>query len=105
MVKYGFNRDTILFNNLYQKDSLLSTIFCKNFSDANISVLKIELGCGCTKTKLIDSIIKPGDSVAIFIKYLPSLNKDSGQVIKYITVRTNSSPTFLNLVIKGNVVK
>ncbi len=102
---YGLNKDTLYFGLIKQSDTFYNKIFCKNYSKSKINILKIEPGCGCTKTFFSDSVINVGDSIPIFVKYIPAQNHDSGNIIKYITVRTNSNPAFLNLIIIGKVVK
>lgn len=63
----------------------------------------MQAGCGCTKTSLTDSSINKGDSIPILVKYIPSESNDIGPILKYISIRTNSTPAFLNIVIEGEV--
>lgn len=102
---YRLSEDSLIFNTIHQSDSFKKTIYCINNSDNEIKIVKIATGCGCTSTILKDSIVKTNDSVPIYIKYLPLINKDSGLVTKYITIRTNSNPVFTNIKIKGEVIK
>ena len=102
---YGFNVDSLIFEQINQSDTFQTKVFCRNYSNKEIKILQIEPGCGCTKTYLMDSIIKVNDSIPIFVTYIPYESNDSGSILKYITVRTNSNPAFLNLVIKGMVNK
>ena len=67
--------------------------------------MHIENGCGCTSGVIRDSLVPANDSSKIHLYYIPSLTKDSGKIIKYITVRTNSYPPFKNVLIKGEVIK
>lgn len=103
--EYALSKDTLLFNSLNFTDTLNQVIYLKNYSNSEIKVFKIENGCGCTSALLNDSIVKPNDSIAIQIFYTPFVVKDSGEIIKYITFRTNATSPFKNLIIKGFVRK
>lgn len=78
-------------------------VYLRNFSDSEIRILNIENGCGCTSGHITDSTLKAGDSVRIQVSYIPLITKDSGFVLKYITIRTNADPPFRNIIIKGEV--
>jgi Protein of unknown function (DUF1573) len=103
--KYKISKDTINFGQLESTDTLLYTLQIKNISDSIIKITNIESACGCTSVLLKDSTLKVSDSIPIQITYIPSLNKDSGRIIKFITFRTNSYPVFKNLIITGNILK
>lgn len=102
---YGFKVDTLLFGKINQLDTFNKKIYCYNYSDLPINIIKIEASCGCTKPRIIDSTINPMDSVPIIMEYIPKLSNDSGKINKYLTLRTNSSPAFVNLILKGEVIK
>jgi Protein of unknown function (DUF1573) len=103
---YKLSIDTTVFVDLNFNDTLKQIVFIKNMSLSNLKVLKIESGCGCTSTVINDSTIKSKDSLPVQISYIPSKSNDSGGVIKYITIRTNSKTMpFKNIILKGNVIK
>jgi len=102
---FSLSVDTLAFKELNYTDSFQQIVFCKNSTNVKIRILQIENGCGCTSGILKDSVIETNDSVPILIKYIPSYSKDSGAIIKYLTIRSNSSPPFKNIIIKGNVIK
>ena len=103
--KYRLSVDTLFFGLIKQSDTAIRTVYIFNSSVSKIGILREETACGCTKTALKDSTVNSNDSIPIFVKYIPSLNKDSGDIIRYITVRTNSEPPFINLVVRAKVIK
>jgi hypothetical protein len=102
---YVLNKDTIDFGKMKFTDTLTEIIYLKNLSIKDVKITNVEVACGCTSALLKDSIINVDDSVPITIRYMPSFAKDSGAVVKFLTFRTNSTPIFTNLVIKGKVIK
>lgn len=95
--------DSINFGNITSKDTFSTEVVIRNNSARILRILHVENGCGCTTGFIKDSTVASNDSTSIRISYIPSLTKDSGKVIKYITVRTNADPPFKNIVIKGEV--
>jgi Protein of unknown function (DUF1573) len=102
---YVLSKDTLVFSLLNYTDTLNQVVYLKNYSNADIKILKIENGCGCTSAFLNDSIAKPNDSIPIQIIYSPFAVKDSGKIVKYITFRTDAKMPFKNLTLKGFVGK
>ncbi len=100
---YRFNIDTVNFKTIKKNDTLIRTVYILNESNLPIKIMDVENGCGCTSTLLNDSIIKSKDSLPLVITYIPSIVKDSGEIIKFLSLRSNSIPAFLNLTIKGKV--
>lgn len=85
-------------------DTLKKTIILYNKSEKPIKILGIDNSCGCTSAILIDSIIPPLDSSILNIMYVPKLSKDSGNILKYITIKSNSIPAFENITLKGKII-
>lgn len=105
-LKISLSNDTIYFNSLKFNDTLKSFVYCYNKSQQNIKILRLENACGCTSGILNDSIIKSNDSVLVNIKYVPKFSNDSGKVLKFLSIRTNSNTVpFLNIILKGDVIK
>lgn len=102
---YGFKSDTLNFGQINQRDTFKERVFCYNNSDQPIKVINIESSCGCTKSSITDSIIDSNDSIPILVQYIPLHSNDSGKVLRFITLRTNSNPAFVNLKVKGEVIK
>lgn len=102
---YVLNEDTIDFGKMRSIDTLTKVIYLKNLSSKQVKITNIEVACGCTSALLKDSIINVNESMPITIKYIPAFAKDSGAVVKFLTFRTNSTPAFTNLIIKGKVIK
>lgn len=104
-VNYNLNSDTANFGKIGYNDTFEKVIHLRNISNYEIKILKIENGCGCTSGKIVDSTVKANDSVGILVSYIPLLTKDSGFVEKYITIRTDATPPFRNIVLIGEVRK
>ncbi|MGC4104542.1 DUF1573 domain-containing protein [Ferruginibacter sp.] len=102
---YRLSSDTIDFINLPYRDTLNKIIYLQNESDSLLYVKKIETECGCTAVQIKDSLVKPGDSTPIQIRYVPSAANDTGNIMKFITFRVNSVPTFVNVTIKGKILR
>ncbi|MBP6022063.1 DUF1573 domain-containing protein [Ferruginibacter sp.] len=105
VLKNELNLDTLYFKSLKFTDTLNRIIYFKNYTNVDIKIVKIENGCGCTSVLLKDSIVKKNDSLPIQITYEPFKVKDSGNVTKYITFRTNGNTPFRNLIITGYIDK
>lgn len=103
-IYYKLSVDTLNFGTIKFTDTLNTNIYVINMADSNILIKNIENACGCTTALLKDSVLKVNDSVALEIQYIPALVKDSGSIIKFVTLRTNSFPPFINLVIRGKIV-
>lgn len=102
---YGFKVDTLYINKVNQLDTFRTEVYCYNYSDLPIKVVNVASSCGCTKSKILDSVIKPMDSIPLFIEYIPLQSNDTGKIIRYVTLRTNSNPAFANLILTGEVTK
>ena len=86
-------------------DTLRKVVVLYNKSEKPIKITGIENGCGCTSTILKDSTISPFDSSFIRITYIPKMSKDSGNILKYITIKSNTKPVFHNIILKGEVLQ
>lgn len=104
-VKYSLSEDTLSFATMRSSDTFQKTIYFKNHFSDHIKIVQFETGCGCTTTLLKDSIAKANDSTAITILYIPLKWKDSGIVYKYVTIRTNSTPSFKNITVMGKIIQ
>lgn len=102
---YVLSIDTIFFGKINYSDTLSKVIYLKNYSTSEIKILAIENACGCTSGKIHDSLVKVNDSVAINISFMPAVSRDTGSVIKYMTIRTSANPPFRNVIIKAEVKK
>ena len=81
-----------------------------NFSVINdtrdkIKIFSIQSECGCISESIEDSIIKPYDSLKIWLKYIPAISSDSGLTKKSITITSTDSNPFLTLTLTSNVLK
>lgn len=97
--------DTIFFSKINYNDTLSAIMHCRNNSTNDIKILGIENACGCTSGDLNDSIIKPNDSILVKITYIPKISEDSGKVLKFLSLRTNSDIPFINIILKGEIFK
>lgn len=86
-------------------DTLNKIVFIKNKTEDKIKITDVENGCGCTSLILNDSLIKPHDSLALKLIYIPVKSGDTGNVTKYFTLRVDQKPFFKNLILKGRVTK
>ena len=103
--EYKLSNETLFFAALNFNDTLSKIIYFENLTLKSMKILKIENACGCTSAFVSDSIVNAMDSVPIQIFYIPSKSNDSGNVLKYITIRSNAKIPFVNLIITGNIKK
>lgn len=85
-------------------DTLKKSVVLYNKSDRPIKILGIDNSCGCTSAVLKDSTILPLDSSMLHIMYVPKIARDSGNILKYITIKSNSTPAFRNITLKGKLI-
>ena len=95
--------DSIFFS-LKNSDTLKKKLVLYNKSENLIKITGIENGCGCTVAIINDSTIKSSDSSFLQITYIPQISKDSGDVLRYITIKSNTIPAFKNIILKGKVL-
>jgi hypothetical protein len=93
----GFN-----FGKAAQHAQLTHTFWIKSVGTDTLDITKVEPGCSCTQAPLSDSIIAPGDSVALEIQF--STRSYRGFVAKRPYIETNASADKLYLRIDCELV-
>lgn len=73
----------------------------ENTGDGVLVITSARAECGCTKPEFPDEGIAPGKTGVIKVTYNP-LGRPGG-FTKVVTVRTNGSPSKINLKIRGTV--
>jgi len=92
----------INFGTISSKDTVTKIFKLYNSSDVPLKISKVGTSCGCTGAILSDSIIKTGDFAEIQATFIPRPG-EAGVVKNSIVVRSNTSPSFTTLYLKGNV--
>jgi len=73
-----------------------------NTGNEPLSIIKVQVGCGCTAVDYPESPIAPGDTAVVALTYNPSGRP--GQFSKQAIVFTNTVPKRVILEITGNVI-
>lgn len=92
VVNFSINRDT----------SFETIFYVKNNGLDNLIISEIATECGCVVGTLLDSIVFPNDSIALKVKYTPKPT-DSGEIFRFISIRTNGIPPIKSVSMRGNV--
>ena len=74
----------------------------KNTGDAPLVVTNVSASCGCTVPEKPEQPIRPGETG--FIKAKFDSDKRPGETMKTVTVTSNTSPAFPELILKGKVL-
>ncbi|MDI9364603.1 MAG: DUF1573 domain-containing protein [Flavobacterium sp.] len=80
-----------------------SKVYVKNQGSNKLNILEVSSSCGCTVGVLKDSILLPFDSVSLDIKFTPN-KVDSGEVIRFISLRTNGTPPVKSIEIRAKII-
>lgn len=90
------------FNTIKVGDTISKTFTIKNVSDNQLNIKDIKSSCGCTITKIKDTVVQAGSSTEIVATY--TAGKDiTGDVKKSIVIDANTDPRFTVLYLKGTV--
>ena len=84
---------TINFGRVTQSKIITSSFFVKSTGNEPVKVTMLWSGCGCTEVALTDSIIAPGDSLRIPIRF--STGRMQGPVVKKPEIQTSASKSDL----------
>lgn len=101
--KIEFNQTTYDFGSIKEDGGPVTHEF--TFTNKGTEPLKIKSAraeCGCTKPEYPKKEIAPGESASIKVTYNP-LGRPGG-FTKVVAVRTNGSPSKVNLKIRGSVI-
>ena len=74
----------------------------KNTGTAPLVVTNVSASCGCTVPEKPEQPIRPGETG--FIKAKFDSDKRPGETMKTVTVTSNTSPAFPELILKGKVL-
>ncbi len=74
----------------------------KNTGNAPLVVTNVSASCGCTVPEKPEQPIRPGETG--FIKAKFDSDKRPGETMKTVTVTSNTSPAFPELILKGKVL-
>lgn len=74
----------------------------KNTGDGNLVIHSAKAECGCTTPRYPEQAIAPGETGVIKVTFNP-LGRPGG-FTKVVTVRSNGTPSKINLKIRGTVV-
>ena len=85
-------------------DILKHTFTLKNESKKTLNIKGVNTTCGCTTSKVKQTVLKPGESTDIEVKFNPK--GYFGPVEKFIYVNTDDlDKPVIRLIIKADVVK
>lgn len=93
---------TMNFGRVTQGKVVTTDFFVKSIGNEPLKITTLWSGCGCTEIPLTDSIIKPGDSLQLRIKF--STGQMQGVVVKHPTVQTSASEEVIKLSIMAEVL-
>ena len=94
--------DTFDFGKVIQNATNTHTFWIKSTGTDTLRITAVEPGCGCTQIPLTDSVIAPGDSLALGIIF--STRSFIGHVNKRPFIVTNATPTNANLSIYAEIL-
>jgi len=76
----------------------------ENVGDADLQVLHVASGCGCTVPKYSKSAVKPGKKGKIEVTF-DAKGRQLGNFTKSVTVYFNSVKSYVRIFVKGKVVE
>ncbi len=95
--KRKINLDTIKVN-----DTIYKSIIIRNVGDYNLLIKKMESSCGCTISKIKDSIVEPGKYTLARIRII--VPNEEGEFERSIVLRSNAKEIFSIIDINGFVL-
>jgi hypothetical protein len=98
---YLVSPSNILFSTI-RGSSFDTTVYVKNTGSEKLIISEIATPCGCLVGKLSDSSVQLNDSVPMRLFFTPNAS-DSGEVIRYISIRTNGIPSIKTIELRGHV--
>ena len=99
---FSFPYQTYDFGKVRKNKKQHHTFVVTNTGTANLLILYISTGCGCTTTSYPKDPIPPGKKGKIKVSYDPT-NQHTGPFRKSITIYFNSSKNYTRLFIKGDI--
>ena len=99
---YSINPISISFNVL-RGSKFDTVVYVKNKASKDLFISEIATACGCTGGLLKDSTIMPNDSVQLKVSFTPD-TKDSGNVVRFISIRTNGTPAIKTNELRAKVI-
>ncbi len=93
---------TVNFGRVTQSKMVTTSFFVKSVGDVPLKITMLWSGCGCTEVELTDSIVKPGDSLRVPIRF--STGRMQGPVVKQPEIQTNASNDLIKLSILADVI-
>lgn len=92
-----------VYNLLAKRDSTyINTVYVKNNTSQEVKIINISTSCGCTVASLKDSVVNCRDSVPVSILYTAK-QSDTGNLVRYVSVRTNGIPPIKTIELKVKI--
>lgn len=94
----------INFGKIHSNQTIIKKFNLTNNSSKDLIIKSIKSSCGCTVTKLKDSIISNNETIDLEVKFKASKEK-IGKIKNSIVIESNTEPIFTVLYLKGEVVE